>query len=81
MTMEKFEDPGTEVWVCPSCCAPRSESGLCLTCEMERVRPVEFPVPMIAFLALAVFVILLAAVLLMLDAAWLAHLTFEGVKQ
>ena len=73
-------DPGTEVWICPSCCAPRSEAGLCLTCEMERMKPVEFPVRMIVVLTGVVFFILLAAVLLMLYAGWLAHLTFEGVE-
>ena len=72
--------PGTEVWVCPSCYAPRSEAGLCLTCEMERVPPVELPVRMISVMTIVVFLILLVAVSLMLDAAYLAHYTFEGVK-
>ena len=72
-------DPGTEVWVCPSCYAPRSEAGLCLTCEMERVPPVELPVRMISVMTIVVFLILLVAVSLMLYAAWLAHKTFGGI--
>lgn len=68
-----WSEPSVEVWICPSCCAPRLEAGLCLQCEMDRSKRWEVPERHTIALGgiFSILIVLLAgAVWMMLNAAW-----------